>query len=147
MGKTITPKYRVEIKHAGMNSTPAAWNGRATTARLEKYIEDYNESILNGGVNEHLGTRFGEGAKAISGKIIRQSDGVEVAAWPEITPAQKEAETNVLRALEALEENISDLEREDGDGEFVQTLKRFREALYAATGPDATGKVHLTVQF
>lgn len=65
MGRTHTPKYRVEIDGhclnlpVGIGIGPTFWNtremGRPTAANLEKVLRQYQESTLPGGANEHLG--------------------------------------------------------------------------------------------
>ena len=57
MGKSYTPKYRLETP----GFTHMCWNskqdGRPTIENLRKYRDQMEKSFLPGGVNEHLGIR------------------------------------------------------------------------------------------
>ena len=65
MGRSYTPKYRVEINGRSLTHVrgcgigPTFWNvremGRPTPENLEKVLKQYRESTLPGGANEHLG--------------------------------------------------------------------------------------------
>ena len=58
-GKSITPKYVIDMKIKKGNASPAAWSvkqhGKATAQNLKKYVDVYNGSLKPGGANEHLG--------------------------------------------------------------------------------------------
>lgn len=65
MGKSVTPKYVVQINDGrGDNfKTPMTWNsrqsGRPTAANLEKYVKVYAKSLEQGGVNAHVSEALG----------------------------------------------------------------------------------------
>ena len=103
MGKSITPKYRVEIRtnSAKWGITPMAWNGaqdgRANAANLAKYVAGFNASTVAGGVNGHL-----DGLKITAATLIRQSDAEVIAEFPAPAPevdVDAEAESNYLNGL------------------------------------------------
>lgn len=80
MGKVVTPRYVVKFSRVvsvdGESArfvmiTDAAWNckqaGRPTDENLRKYVRDFEDSTLPGGVNEHLGvTRVGSAKIALN---------------------------------------------------------------------------------
>jgi hypothetical protein len=87
MGRTITPRYFVEVKHNGMvASTPSVWNskqsGRPTNLNLKRWVTKYHESLRHDGVNAHVAKAFGDGANIVSAAILR-NDGTRtvVAVW------------------------------------------------------------------
>jgi hypothetical protein len=73
MGRSTTPKYAVEYRDVivlrgdrreRVSLTDTGWNvresGRPTDENLERYVREFEDSTLPGGVNEHLGvTRVG----------------------------------------------------------------------------------------
>lgn len=58
-GRSTTPKYVVDMKIRKGMTTPAAWtvkqHGKPTAKNLAKYVDAYNDSVMPGGVNQHLG--------------------------------------------------------------------------------------------
>lgn len=60
-GRTVTPKYVVDVQIKMGIATPAAWEikeyGKPTVNNLKKYIEAYNQSLMAGGANQHIGSR------------------------------------------------------------------------------------------
>lgn len=83
MGRTVTPKYRVEFRdEQGRNGgfTAAAWRGKVSQKALAVYVETLNASFEPGGSNEHVRASF-PGAKVAAARIVRQSDDVVLATW------------------------------------------------------------------
>jgi len=68
MGRSTTPKYRLEMKIKGIWQSQA-WEGKPTNLRLAQYRDGYNQSLKKGGANEHLGTNYW----ATDARIVRQS--------------------------------------------------------------------------
>jgi hypothetical protein len=81
MGRSVTPKYRVETKENVGAMTPAAWRGRATPARLAEWVEACNKSFLPGGVNGHVSESRGVVVYIHAAKIIEQATGRVVAEY------------------------------------------------------------------
>lgn len=81
MGRTITPKYRIELADRVMQN-PMAWTGgRATQANLEKYIFAYAKDLEAGGVNEHIAKALGYVPYPTYARIVKQADGEVMATW------------------------------------------------------------------
>jgi len=80
MGRTTTPKYRIETR-GNIVLTAGAWRGRATSARLEDHVRALNKSFGTGGANAHLGDDLGFVPYISGAEIVRQEDGEVVAAW------------------------------------------------------------------
>ena len=63
MGRTTTTKYALTFRSYGngLFNTPMCWNaknwGRPTEKNLKLWVEKYNQSLLPGGCNAHLGTK------------------------------------------------------------------------------------------
>ena len=87
MGRTITPKYIVKVRHAGtVVSTDSVWNskqaGRPSAGNLSWYVEKYHESLQPGGVNAHVSAAYGNGARWIYAAIcLNDGSGTVVAEW------------------------------------------------------------------
>lgn len=80
MGKSITPKYRLEIyDNSGRHSQ--SWNGRASEKRLNDYILTYGKSLESGGVNFHLSKSLGFIPYPNKAEIIEQRSGQVVTRW------------------------------------------------------------------
>lgn len=66
MGRTFTPKYKLEMRCPGIFCTPMGWtvkeNGQPTRENLEAYMDKYIASLKEGGANEHLSKHYGLGA-------------------------------------------------------------------------------------
>lgn len=78
MGKTITPKYRIEYFTVGGYAGPAVWRGLPTKARLLGHLRELNRSYEPGGVNAHL--RAAHPTFRHRGAcIVRQADNTTVA--------------------------------------------------------------------
>lgn len=81
MGRTVTPKYRVELEQDGFRVDPMCWNsrtdGRANAENLARFVEGFNASYRNG-VNAHLA-----GLHHHAARLVRQADDVVVAEWRE----------------------------------------------------------------
>lgn len=73
MGRSYTPKYRIEFD----NSTPFSWDsksyGRPTIVNLRKFRDSMNDSFLPGGANEHI-----KGWKVMGCKVVNQFTGETV---------------------------------------------------------------------
>jgi hypothetical protein len=91
MGRTVTPKYRIEL--SGWNY-PAGnrwrldnlgvwekYHGRPTEANLESYVQTYTQSFMIGGVNEDAGKEMGFIPSPSHAKIVNQKTGEVVASW------------------------------------------------------------------
>jgi hypothetical protein len=125
MGRTVTPKYAVEVTHGSMaiQSTPSAWNskqnGRPTEKNLKAWVDAYNESLKPGGVNQHLTENWPiESARIIKAVILR-NDGSreEIATWPPYETGMASTNMTLARATgkyppksasEAQSDNVSD---------------------------------------
>ena len=90
MGRSITPKYRVEESPVRLadgrliRSTDYAWRreyGRPTEANLERFIDAMASSQKSGGANAHLAEAYGQIVVTSSARIVRQLDGEVVASW------------------------------------------------------------------
>jgi hypothetical protein len=69
MGKSITPKYRLETIELGDSRVhKQVWSGRTTFKLLVEYVQSFEKSTKQGGVNEHLGPRTVIGALIINQK-------------------------------------------------------------------------------
>ncbi|MFA5049293.1 MAG: hypothetical protein WC516_09780 [Patescibacteria group bacterium] len=81
MGKSITPKYRIEIDY----NDHRVWNckeyGKPTEKNLIRYIELYIQSLKIGGCNEHISKMLGYMPIPNKAKIINQFTGDIVASW------------------------------------------------------------------
>lgn len=80
MGKTKTPKYRLECKD---NKGPytLSWQGKATEKRLQDWIKSYHQSLEIGGANEHISKGLGFVPYLNSAKIVNQQTGQVVAEY------------------------------------------------------------------
>ena len=86
MGRTITPKYVVKVRHSGsVASTDSCWNskqaGRPTAKNLAAWVEKYHESLNPGGCNEHVTKAYGENAKLRYAAVLVNFTGEIVAEW------------------------------------------------------------------
>lgn len=81
MGRSITPKYRVEAKEQNGKAWAASWRGRATEKRLAEYVAGTNESMKPGGVNEHVSRAVGFIPVIREARIIEQRTGEIVAHY------------------------------------------------------------------
>jgi len=86
MGKSITPKYRIEIKDNSLNyldmPLAMAWNcGKPTTKKLEEYIYKLIDSYKIGGCNEHISLTLGYMPIPNKARIINQKTGDIVIEW------------------------------------------------------------------
>lgn len=80
MGRSTTPRYRVEFTQENLAPGHVAWPdkylGKPTTESLQKWVIDFEASMRPGGCNAHLG--FHPVTKAI---VIHQKTGNTVAEW------------------------------------------------------------------
>lgn len=79
MGRSFTPKYRIEFKdNLSPRSGWMAWEthyGKPTQANLEKWRKAMNASFQKDGCNFHVSQSSGILVHYSSAKIVRQSDG------------------------------------------------------------------------
>jgi len=81
MGRTHTPKYRIEVREQGQRAMRvfACWyvkdKGKTTNKNLESWVEHFNTSLEPGGVNEHCGPK----ARISEAKIVNQKTGETLA--------------------------------------------------------------------
>ncbi len=78
MGKSITPKYRVEYRDQG-GWHAECWAGRATSERLEAWRKSRNQSFNHGGVNYPTAVAIGYIPHISHAKLVRQSNALVVA--------------------------------------------------------------------
>ncbi len=86
MGRTITPKYIVKVRHSGgVASTDSCWNskqsGRPTAKNLATWVEKYHESLKAGGCNEHVSKTYGANAQLRYAAVLVNLTGEIVAEW------------------------------------------------------------------
>lgn len=90
MGKSITPKYRIELWENRRTtwfpcSIQMCWfvknYGPVTNKNLERWIEKYNQSYQPGGVNWHVSERTGIVHYCHTAKIVEQKTGEVVAEY------------------------------------------------------------------
>jgi hypothetical protein len=75
MGRSITPKYRVETITNSGRLTPFPWSGLVSQKRLEDWRATMNKSFSAGGVNFHVSEALGVIYHISEATIVRQSDG------------------------------------------------------------------------
>ena len=78
MGRSITPKYRLETDTRLGHLTPLAWLGPATVERVARYILDLNESFIAGGVNHVPRERP---IIVVAARLVEQRTGRIVITW------------------------------------------------------------------
>lgn len=82
MGRSTTPRYRLELKGTGGTFPPQSWNKRAggpltpTDAELRRWVESFEASTRKGGSNAHLGPTV-----IWSAQVVRQKDGQVIARY------------------------------------------------------------------
>lgn len=54
MGKTRTPKYRIEMRMSEGWSMVCEYNKKPNYSSLKAYIDEFHESMNKGNCNEHL---------------------------------------------------------------------------------------------
>jgi hypothetical protein len=173
MGRTITPKYAVEVKHGlTIQSTPSAWKGKPTAARLAQWVADYNESLKPGGANAHLTERWPIEACRITSARILLNDGsrTEVVAVTSLPPfdfprttemkqraaelqENREAQSRTFQSqlnekfsqwLNALEEHKSEAERNDNPL-MAEIYGEVLQGLYESKGFNKNGSVTINI--
>ena len=81
MGKSFTPKYRLEMDGV----TPMAWtvkyHGQANEANLRTHVFGYAKSLELGGANQHISKALGHIPYPTGAKIVNQLTGHVVATW------------------------------------------------------------------
>lgn len=78
MGKSITPKYRVECRDQG-GWQRACWRGLPTEHRLEQWRQAMNETFQPLGTNWQVSVGLGYVPHISHAKIVRQKDARVVA--------------------------------------------------------------------
>lgn len=86
MGKSITPKYVVEMD----GTTGMFWhvrqhyqspgNGKPTNENLAKYVQDYIDSLKPDGVNKHVSKALGYIPMPKWARIVRNDGSREILA-------------------------------------------------------------------
>lgn len=80
MGRSTTPKYRVEVAQAGLSPLRVAWPGdhfgKPTDAKLAQWVADYEASLKPGGVNAHVGY-----APVLNAKVVNQKQQAVAAEY------------------------------------------------------------------
>lgn len=83
MGRSSTPKYRIEFAGGSHFVTAAAWPGeylgKPSKTKLAQYMAKHEESLREGGANAHLNT-VGY-VPPTSARVIRQSDDALIAEF------------------------------------------------------------------
>ena len=78
MGKSITPKYRLEID-GHVQSWPKGI--KPSNETLEEYVYKFGKSLEFGGVNYHLSVAHGYIPYPSNAVVVEQKTGVVVANW------------------------------------------------------------------
>jgi hypothetical protein len=86
MGRSITPKYRVEMFRRNpftgdRVSDVECWKGRASDTLLESYVLRLERSYKPGEVNGHISASFGYLPAYDAARIVDQKTGQVVATW------------------------------------------------------------------
>jgi len=62
MGRTVTPKYILDMLTSVGKTVAIVWNckthGKPNTENIEKYIDRFNSGLKKGEVNEYLGSEY-----------------------------------------------------------------------------------------
>lgn len=89
MGKTTTPKYRLEWSDGTGGWQKQAWSGHATQKRLNTYMLQLAQSFEAGGANEHISKSFGYIPYPLVARIVfnTERDAFVVVRW--VAPAFK----------------------------------------------------------
>ena len=84
MGRSYTPKYRIEVKCNVPMDWLGCWDskqyGRVSNVNAEKYRTTFNQSFLPGGVNAHVSEARGVVPWIYHVDVVRQSDGKVMAS-------------------------------------------------------------------
>jgi hypothetical protein len=84
MGKTTTPRNRVEFKDNPFNPNKVQiqeWKGKASNKKLEEWVRSYAKSLESGGVNSGVSEMLGYIPYPLEAKIVDQFTGEEKAHW------------------------------------------------------------------
>jgi len=81
MGRSITPKYRMEFVDSQGVKVQMCWKGKATEKSLGEWVFAYHESMKSGGCNAHIPQSLGVFPAVNKAKVIRQVDNAVVATW------------------------------------------------------------------
>jgi hypothetical protein len=96
MGRSITPKYRIQYYYRQPNGqiveVRASWtissnnksiqaDGKPTKENAEKYIQAYNNSLKSDGANKHVSVALGFMPMAHKAEIVNQFTGKVVVEW------------------------------------------------------------------
>ncbi len=85
MGRSITPKYIVKVRHSGgVASTDSCWNskqaGRPSAENLAAWVAKYHESLKAGGCNAHVTDTYGVNAQLRYAAVLRNDASSEIIA-------------------------------------------------------------------
>lgn len=80
MGRTSTPKYRVEVSD-GKQMSLMTWGGKPTNKRLEEWVISYGKSFEHGEVNAHVSYSLGYIPYPVYARIVDQATERVVAIW------------------------------------------------------------------
>lgn len=81
MGRTVTPKYRIESRDNMGKLSQWAWRGKVSASLLADYMDSYNASFQPSGANWHVSKALGVVAYHSAAKVINQRTGEIVATW------------------------------------------------------------------
>jgi len=79
MGKSYTPKYRIELNNHGLADS-FVWErsyGKPTPENIEKWVSGYIRSHFKGGANDHIGKT----PNVSSAQIVNQKTQKVVTSW------------------------------------------------------------------
>ena len=79
MGTTRTPKNRVELFLNDKSSIVLEFRGRVNQKNLDKFINDFNQSLKPGGVNGHLSSKII--LRVRLARVVRQKDGAQLCTY------------------------------------------------------------------
>ena len=81
MGKSYTPKYRIEFWDCQGVKAQQAWRGAITKKALGEWVVKYEDSLKAGGVNFHISQMLKYIPFVEKALVVRQADGVIMTAW------------------------------------------------------------------
>ena len=81
MGRSYTPKYRIEFWDCKGVKAQQAWRGSVTKKALEEWIKVYEDSLKVGGVNYHICKMLKYIPFVHKAVIIRQADQTMMTEW------------------------------------------------------------------
>lgn len=85
MGRSTTPKHRIEFRDSSRKTQAVAWNtkwyGRANQNNLDQWVARYNGELELGGINDHISKALGFVPYITSAKIVNQKTDQTVAEY------------------------------------------------------------------